>query len=286
MNLAFLCLYFMKHWKNVLVGAMLTVSFNSCNDDMLADEELIGIDEPIDDLVRLQNISISNTPDGAPDNSIDLIYDTNQLLTNIIFLGGQDTTIELTYAVNNRLIQIDKSQANQTTSSSLVYDNNTITVTTTLPEGSREQKELRIDSQNRIDRAICYELNNAGTRTETSRLQYLFTENFNVSRINDLASNGSTVLRYTEFTYFFNNNSFRDMNDVIRYLVFEDFIPYTRYLPLTQKDYDRASGGFVESRSISYSYTLQEDDFPSSRAVETSTATGVRTTYEFFNYQP
>jgi hypothetical protein len=63
----------MKHWKNVLVGAMLIITFNSCTDDMSADEELIGIDEPIDDLVRLQNISISNTPDGAPDNSIDLI---------------------------------------------------------------------------------------------------------------------------------------------------------------------------------------------------------------------
>jgi hypothetical protein len=276
----------MKHWRNILIGAVLSISFISCNDDMQMDEELIGIDEPIDNLVRLENIFTSSMPDGEPESSIDLSYDANQRLTAILFSGSINAVVEFTYAANNRLIQIDKSIANQSASSTLMYANNTITVTTDLPDGRRQQKELRIDSQNRIDRAISYDLNATGNRSETKRLQYLFTENFNVSRVNDLASNGSTVLSYTEFTYFFNNNPFRDMNDVIRYLVFEDFIPYTRYLPLTQKDYERAGGGFVESKSITYSYTLQEDDFPSSRAVETTTAAGVQTTYEFFNYQP
>lgn len=275
----------MGKWISLLLGAMLIIVVASCDDDTQDVSEVVGVDEPIDDLVRLENITISNTPAGAATNTVDITYDTDQLIADITFTGDGNKTFQFSYAVNNRLTQIEQTIASQTTSSTLAYENNTITVRIINPDGSQQEKELRIDSQNRIDRSITYNLDNAGNRTETERLQYQYTDNFNVIRIDDLASNGNSVLGYTEFTYFFNNNPFRDMNDVIRFLVFEDFIPYTRYLPSTQIDFERVGGTFVQTTSISYNYTLQDDQFPSSREVETTTAAGTQTTFESFNYQ-
>jgi len=286
MNLAFLCLYDMRKWMILLLGSLLLICGLSCEDDLRDNNAPVGIDDPVDDLVRLESIAISETPDGASISSIDITYDRNQLIEGIAFTGGQNPTFKMTYAGNNRLIQIEQSQGAQNSISTLEYEGNTITVNTMLNDGSGQQKELRIDSQNRIDRAIIYTLDNTGNRTETKRLQYIYTQNFNVTRINDLSPNGNTVLGYTEFTYFFNNNAFLDMNDVIRFLIFEDFVPYTRYLPSTQREYERVGGGFVETRAIEYTYSLQEDQFPSSRVVNTTTSTGIQTTYEFFNYQP
>jgi len=275
----------MGKWISLLLGAMLIIVVASCDDDTQDVSEVVGVDEPIDDLVRLENITISNTPAGAATNTVDITYDTDQLIADITFTGDGNKTFQFSYAVNNRLTQIEQTIASQTTSSTLAYENNTITVRIINPDGSQQEKELRIDSQNRIDRSITYNLDNAGNRTETERLQYQYTDNFNVIRIDDLASNGNSVLGYTEFTYFFNNNPFRDMNDVIRFLVFEDFIPYTRYLPSTQIDFERVGGTFVQTTSISYNYTLQDDQFPSSREVDTTTAAGTQTTFESFNYQ-
>jgi len=276
----------MRKWLTVVLGSLLLICGVSCGDNLRDDAELIGIDEPLDDLVRLESIEVSETTDGASISSIDISYDRNQLIEGVAFIDGQNPTFKMTYAGNNRLIQIEQSQGAQNSISTLEYEGNTITVNTMLNGRSGQQKELRIDSQNRIDRAITYTLDNTGNRTETKRLQYLYTQNFNVTRINDLSSNGNTVLGYTEFTYFFNNNAFLDMNDVIRFLIFEDFVPYTRYLPSTQREYERVGGSFVETRTIEYAYSLQEDQFPSSRAVKTTTSTGIQTTYEFFNYQP
>ncbi|WP_194850249.1 hypothetical protein [Nonlabens antarcticus] len=269
----------------LVLSAMLIFGLYSCDDNLQEETEIIDIDEPMDDLVRLESIVISNTPNGAPVTSIDITYDINQLITSIAFTGTSESNFQFTYAANNRLTQIDKIEGSQITIATLAYENNTITITTTKPDQSREFKELHIDSQNRIDRAITYDKNASGTPMLKKRLKYTYTENFNVSRIDELASDGSTILKFTEFTYFLNNNPFRDMNDVIRFLVFEDFIPYTRYLPLTRIDYERVGSAFLENRSINYNYTLQDDDFPNSREVETTTATGTGTSYEFFNYQ-
>ncbi|BAO55189.1 hypothetical protein NMS_1180 [Nonlabens marinus S1-08] len=256
----------------------------SCDDDIRDVEEVVGVEEPIDLEVRLERIDLSETIDGTPTSSIAINYDANQRIDAVVIEGG--SSFQMTYAANNRLVAIEETGGGITKSTALIYDNNTITARSTASDGSQQEKILRIDLQNRIDRAITYDLNSAGNRTEVRRLQYLYTENFNVSRINDLSANGNTVLGYTEFTYVFNNNPFRDMNDVIRFLIFDEFVPYTRYLPATQRDYERVGGSFIESRSTVYTYQLQEDQFPSSRAVETTTAAGTQTNFEFFIYQP
>lgn len=286
MNLAFLCLWIMGKRQIILLYVLLVLGFTACTDDAQEFAEPVDIAEPLDDLVRLENIRVADAPEAAAISTVDIVYNSNQLITDILFTGNLNANFEMSYTANNRLIRIDRTEASLTAVSSLEYLNNTILFTTTFPDGSREQKELRIDLQNRIDRAITYSLDNAGNRTENKRLQYLYTQNFNVSRINELASNGNTVLGYTEFTYEFNNNPFRDMNDVLRFIVFADFIPYTRYLPVTQRDFERVGGNFVESRSVIYSYTLQDDQFPSSRVVETTVGASTQTTYEFFEYEP
>ncbi len=284
MNLAFLCLYCMRNiLLNVFTLALLAFA-TSCDDGVTNIDDGVGIEEPVDLEVRLERIDISESMDGTPASSFDISYDENQRVDAVVVEGG--SSFQMTYAANSRLVILEENGAGFTKSTTLTYDNNIITARSISSDGFRKEKVLRIDLQNRIDRAITYDINSAGNRTEVSRLQYLFTQNFNVSRINDLSANGNTLLGYTEFTYVFNNNPFRDMNDVIRYLIFDDFVPYTRYLPATQRDYERVGGSFVERKSTVYTYQLQEDQFPSSRAVETTTATGTQTNFQFFIYQP
>jgi hypothetical protein len=74
------------------------------------------------------------------------------------------------------------------------------------------------------------------------------------------------------------------MNDVVRLIVFPEFIPYTRYLPSSRMDYTPQAGSFVIDRSFAYSYILQDDGFPRSREI-IKTESGVTTSFfEFFNY--
>lgn len=190
------------------------------------------------------------------------------------------------YAINDRLVAFEKLENGQTTSNSLEYSNNTILVRTTLPDMTVEERELVIDFQNRINLVRSYQLNNDGSRSIVDQTQYVYTQNFNVERVNNLSASGNRVESSIELTYFFNNNPFRDMNDVIRFLIFNDFVPYTRYLPSTLEERINSNGPPIDSRFVSFEYTLQEDDFPSSRMVETTTPTGLETTTETFIYQP
>jgi hypothetical protein len=115
-------------------------------------------------------------------------------------------------------------------------------------------------------------------------LRYRYTANFNVNRIDSIDSNGFNIISYSEFTYEFNNNPFRDMNDVLRLLVFPEFVPYTRYLPRSRNDYTATANGFDLERSFTYTYTLQDDEFPSLRDITKTEGGTTTTSFEFFNY--
>ncbi|SCY40570.1 hypothetical protein SAMN05192588_2707 [Nonlabens sp. Hel1_33_55] len=285
MNLAFLCLYTMRESYSYFLLALLCLGLTSCDDGTDMDNDLVEILEPIDDLVRLHQIRIEDSNQTIIQD-INIEYGTDSLITQIRFSGMQDAVFTMEYAINDRLVAFEKLENGQTTSNSLEYSNNTILVRTTLPDMTVEERELVIDFQNRINLVRSYQLNNDGSRSIVDQTQYVYTQNFNVERVNNLSASGNRVESSIELTYFFNNNPFRDMNDVIRFLIFNDFVPYTRYLPSTLEERINSNGPPIDSRFVSFEYTLQEDDFPSSRMVETTTPTGLETTTETFIYQP
>lgn len=267
---------------------ILAVAFISCDDPSLDDNSGMNqeVVEPVLDVVGLSDIQIAaTTPTNITDN-IEITYDQNQLITNISFNGSQDLSYSFNYAANNRLGSAVKTESNVTTNYNFNYIDDTVVIEATEPNGNIIEKQLFTDTQNRINRVVTRLTDVAGTTTQVEDLRYQYTANFNVSRINSISENGFTIIAYSEFTYEFNNNPFRDMNDVLRILIFPDFVPYTRYLPSSRMDYTSDTTGVTLDRSFDYVYTLQEDQFPSSREITTTESGTTEISFEFFNYIP
>ncbi len=285
MNLAFLCLYIMNRILSHILCFLLVFGLLSCEDILLEDNMPIVIEEPVDALVRLSEITVAPNANATPLQTINFTYTDQLLMEEVNFTGERNVRFSFNYAANNQLTQIEKMESGTLTTQLINYSNNLITISQTNLDNTRLITELRIDSQNRINQSTSFTVNTTGNRTQINRFQYFYTENFNVSRINKLNSSNN-LERYSEFTYFFNNNPFQDMNDMIRFLVFEDFTPYTRYLPLTRTDFDRVGANFAQARSIQYNYTLQPDDFLSERSVEITTGGNQESMVEFYKYLP
>lgn len=235
--------------------------------------------EPINELTQLSQITVTDAVDASLLTQIDLIYDQNNLVSEINFTGQTDTQYEFTYAANDRLTAYRKAEAGQTIDYLLEYVENTIELSST-DDPSTTTRTFYIDNQNRISRAVEHVNNNV-----TEDLRYQYSANFNVERINNLNANNS-LINYSLLTYTFNNNPFTDMNDLIKFIVFEDFIPYSRFLPTSQEMYVVDSRGDLLTRNISYTYELRPDDFPSSRAVsEQITGGNIENTIETFIYR-
>ncbi|AZQ42856.1 hypothetical protein [Nonlabens ponticola] len=262
--------------------------FMSCDDsDDNFENDQVGIEEPVDDLVRLSDIAVSDDEESNSFQTYDLSYNDLDLIESIEFGGEDDRTVSLEYAANNRLNRIVQQNDEGTITQDISYDANELTVLKTFPTGDRQRTILEIDLQNRIDRARTVTLDENDNEEEfVSDLRYNYSENFNVRRIDELAENGFTVERYSDFVYVFNNNPFRDMNDVLRFLIFPDFVPYTRYLPTRRIDVVRTSSTIFVERAIEYEYELDNRMFPISRTVQTNDADGIENTIEYFNYLP
>jgi hypothetical protein len=263
----------------------LSILFISCDDPSLDQQnnETDGVVIPMPDITRLSSIQIAQDVMTNITEDISMVYNDEELISQIFFTGATNVVYDFEYSANNRLVTATKVAGN-TTLYNFNYTDDSVFLDYIDSNGELVQKQLYTDTQNRIDRVVTKITNGAGITMQTEDLRYQYTANFNVDRINRIDPNGFTVLGYSEFTYEFNNNPFRDMNDVLRLIIFPEFVPYTRYLPKSRMDYTAASGSFVLDRSFTYSYTLQEDQFPSSREI-TKTESGISTTiFEFFNY--
>lgn len=267
---------------------ILAVAFISCDDPSLdsnsgTNQEVV---EPVLDVVGLSDIQIAaTTPSNVTDN-IMISYDQNKLITNITFNGNQDLNYSFDYAANNRLETAVKTESNITTTYNFSYVDDTVIIESIEPSGDLRERQLYTDTQNRINRVVTRLTTTTGATSQVEDLRYQYTANFNVNRINKISENGFTIIGYSEFTYEFNNNPFRDMNDVLRILIFPDFVPYTRYLPSSRMDYTSDTNGVTLDRTFNYEYTLQEDQFPSSREITTTTSGASEISFEFFNYIP
>lgn len=233
--------------------------------------------EPIDDLVRLSQIIITDPVSNDIITDIQINYDTDDLITSVIFSGSNEITYDFEYARNNRLTDFSKTESGTTSNYNLEYgdDDVNLTKTQTGPENTRI---FELDNQNRI-----FQTRSFIDDVLTGAREYVYTANFNVDRISERDALLNTT-GYKDLTYFFNNNPFRDMNDVLRFIVFEEFIPYTRYLPETINEFRITSGSLQLESSTSYNYTLNEDDFPSSRTVIHDVNGTITETLETFIY--
>jgi hypothetical protein len=263
----------------------LSILFISCDDPSMdqqnneTDEEVI----PMPDITKLSSIQIGQDVMTNITENISIVYNEEELVIQVSFTGATNVVYYFEYTANNRLVRATKV-AGSTILYNFTYTDDSVFLDYTGTNGELFQKQLYTDIQNRINRVVTRVTNGSGITAQTEDLRYQYSANFNVDRINRIDTNGFTIIGYSEFTYEFNKNPFRDMNDVLRLIIFPEFVPYTRYLPSSRMDYTAISGVFVFDRSFSCSYILQEDQFPSSREI-TKTESGTSATiFEFFNY--
>lgn len=264
-------------FKRLLLTGLLIIG--SCDDPSL-DQPAPPIDqvEPVENAILLSQIIISDPVNDQTITQIDLTYDPENLVSDIEFTGALTASYTFEYGRNNQLTTYSKSENGASLDYEVAYIEDTIEITSQLGTAI-QTKSFFIDSQNRIFR--CLEtLDN----TTLQDLRYEYTANFNVERFNNL-SGSNALIDYSLLSYTFNNNPFKDMNDVIKFIVFEEFIPYTRYLPTTQEMYTVTSRGDVLENSFTYTYDLRTDNYPISRTVSRENSSGViENTIETFIY--
>ncbi len=273
--------------KLVFIYLIVAMTLISCDDPSLENNSGNGevVVEPVTDLVKLSDIQIAATTAANTTDNIDISYNQDHLITNISFSGHLDVNYTFEYASNNRLIRAFKTDSGIITTYNFSYVEDTVVIE--YVDGSNLiEKQLFTDTQNRINRIVTRLTDGTGIVSQLEDLRYQYTANFNVGRINSISDNGFSIMAFSEFTYEFNNNPFRDMNDVLRILIFPDFVPYTRYLPSSRMDYTSNTSGVTLERSFNYIYTLQEDQFPISREITLTESGNSQISFEFFNYVP
>gem|GEM_PF-1227840 len=262
----------------------------SCDDPSL-DNNMDDNDpiEPVFETTQLASITVAENTATNIIRTIDFNYDANDLLEQVIdnTIGTQISTFD--YSNANRLEIIEQSfdatapRLITITTGTDVQD--FISLQSTDTTGEFIEQRLFTDQQNRIDQITDLNTDLSGVTTQQSDRSFNYSQNFNVTRINILNDTGLTI-GFSEFTYNFNNNPFKDMNDVIRTFLFDEFNPYSRNLPATREDYTVSNSGVTLVKSITYNYTLNADGFPIQRELQV-TENGTATTYfEVFNYRP
>ncbi|EAS21054.1 hypothetical protein BBFL7_01947 [Flavobacteria bacterium BBFL7] len=297
MNLVFLC-YKVKHYiRHMKYSILFILSFFifSCDDPSLEDPNS-GIDEviePIQDLRQLSSIQVAfNTPINIT-RDINFIYNGLDLLSGIMETGNLNQSTTANYSNGNKLENLIIEEAVvPAVNVNVAYGNDdsvqaisTVELSYIDMAGVTHHKTLYIDPQNRFNRVVTTETDLSGVTSQVEELRLEYSQNFNVLRIEEIANDGFTITGYSDFTYNFNNNPFTDMNDIIRLFMFDEFVPYSRYLPATRLDYDLSTGTAILERSIDYQYVLDSEGYPVSR--ELSVTEGIMTTsyFEFFNYR-
>jgi hypothetical protein len=259
----------------ILIGVLFVIG---CDDPSL-DRPAPAPDpvEPINDAVLLSQITINDAATDDIITDINLTYNNDFLVAGVNFTGAIDRNFTFEYAANNRLTSFTKTENGTSTDYEVTYDENNIELKSN--NGTADVvRTFSIDLQNRISRSV--------TEVDdliTEDVVYSYTANFNVDRI-DNRNASRTITGFSLLTYVFNNNPFRDLNDIIKFVVFEDFVSYTRYLPTTQEKYSSSPTGSTLESSVTYEYELLPNNFPISRTVATESGGTTINTVERFAY--
>lgn len=258
-------------------------TFLACDDPSLNRRDTTNeIVEPIADLDQLSSIMLAENDPTNIVGTITFTYNDKDLISNITDSRTGFPSHTLTYNNNNSLSQIITVTAGVTTTYDVTTVNEQISVSINTAGLNTINKLLTIDTQNRINRMITTTVDLAGNSTVTEDRRYIFNQNFNLTTLNRVDPITSFVTRSSSFNYGINVNAFKDMNDIVRLLIFEEFIPFTRAMPSTQEDFENG----VLQRSITTTYVLQADNLVSSRALNTTENGTTTTRFEFFNYRP
>lgn len=275
---------------------LLSLLLFSCDDPSLEDQNS-GTDEVIEPIIELKQLSSIQVATNIITNitrDINFEYDNNDLLSTITETGNLNQISTASYSNGNQLesltitenmmapVSVTVTYGNDSSVQSVATVALSFVETTT---GNTITKTLFTDIQNRFNRVLTTQTDPAGVVTQTEDLRLQYSQNFNVLRINKLNTSG-IIEGYSEFTYNFNNNPFTDMSDVIRLFMFDEFVPYSRFLPATRLDYDLSSGSVQLERSIAYDYELDLEGYPMSRELTVMEGVMTSTYFEFFNYRP
>ncbi|WP_157539238.1 hypothetical protein [Nonlabens sp. MIC269] len=255
----------------------------SCDEDpTLSNDQNQGDDDitTIDDKVRLSSIQIAENTASNIVTNIDIVYDNDNLISEIVFSGQQSKTYQFQYAPNNQVINYTKIENQSTSSYSIEYDENII-ISSNVSNPNQIQ-QFEIDNFNRVDEILSRTTNSNGSVIQENSEVFDINANFNIERITYLENNNTTG--FSDFTYELNDNPFKDMNDIIRLLVFKDFIPSSRFLPLTQEEYDTSTGPIQLVQEMIYTYNLNSEGMPVSREISTTNNGISSTSYNLFSY--
>jgi hypothetical protein len=259
------------------------VVFVACDDPSLNERAVDDyIIEPVGDLTQLATIQIAQDIPTNIVGTITLRYNAKDLVETILDSRTGEPSYELVYNANNSLQQATKTENGIITTYDVTYGNDIITVDINTPGANTQVKTLFTDLQNRINRVVLSELDAMGNSTNREDIRYSFDPNFNVTAVNYIDMITGATARSSRFTYGLNQNPFSDMNDLVKLLAFEDFIPYTRVMPSTQQDFVSS----ILQSNATINYTLRDDNFPNSREIITTAGGSSTTRFEFFNYLP
>ncbi|WP_438962452.1 hypothetical protein [Nonlabens sp.] len=274
---------------------LLSLLLFSCDDPSLEDQnsDTNEVIEPVIELRQLSSIQVATDLTTNITRSINFEYNNKELLSAITETGSLNINTIASYNNGNKLESlIINDNLMAPVSIVVTYGNDssiqsvaTVELSYIDTTGNTITKALFTDIQNRFNRVLTTQTDLAGVVSQTEDLRLQYSQNFNVLRIDKLNTNG-IIQGYSEFTYNFNKNPFTDMNDIIRLFMFDEFVPYSRFLPATRIDYDLSSGSAQLERSVDYNYELDAEGFPMSRELIVTQGMMTSTYFEFFNYRP
>ncbi|MGB3592206.1 MAG: hypothetical protein WBA16_11025 [Nonlabens sp.] len=247
----------------------------SCDDPSLDRIDPVEIIEPTIYLSQLASITTQDDM-GIIIQRIVFVYDNNDRIYRIEYTGNLTQTYDLNYGRNNKLVDYTISGSSTSQQFGLEYLDESITVSETSPATSISYT-LDIDVQNRINRIRSYDL---GTLLSDKRFTY--NENSNVTRKN-IVDNSGILSGFEEISYGFLDNPFKDMNDVVRTIFFEEFVSNSRFAPLELTVVDRTAG--VDTVLSTTVFEYSGTDSMINRNIETTTAGGTENRLQIFTFR-
>ncbi|MEE2800763.1 MAG: hypothetical protein VX550_01125, partial [Bacteroidota bacterium] len=164
----------------------------SCDEDAtLSNDQNQGDDDitTIDDKVRLSSIQIAENTASNIVTNIDIVYDNDNLISEIVFSGQQSKTYQFQYAPNNQVINYTKIENQSTSSYSIEYDENIITSSNV--SNPNQIQQFEIDNFNRVDEILSRTISSNGSVIQENSEVFDINANFNIQRITYLENNNT-----------------------------------------------------------------------------------------------
>jgi hypothetical protein len=217
-----------------------------CDDPSLDREPTIIVNEPSFEKIQLSDISVFDDDTNTLLLQVDIFYDNRDRIDRVDFNGRTNQTFTFTYSQNNRLDFYSRETLSSTLDYELTYTNQLIEIRQ--QSDPNNVTELFIDAENRIARSNSV-LN--GLNIEDQRL--IYGANDNVTRVNFIQNN--QLRRFIDREHNFLTNPFRDTNDVLRKIVFQEFLPNSFYTADSQTVTERNGTIDTITQEITYTYT-------------------------------